>query len=472
MALKQLVLGQKLATAKSNLTRVDKTLADIAKRSAEIEQALEEVTVDTPDDEKQIIYDQASEIDKEQIAAEKEKGELETTISKIESEIEEFEERSKSSHPNPSGKPQERKDNNKMSKIETRQFFGMNMEQRTRFFAEQESIDFLARTRELMKTRDSVTGSELIIPDSYLGLIRQEIPNYSKLYSKVTVRRISGTGRVTVMGDIPEGVWTEMCATLNEAEIAFYRVSLDGYKLGTYFAVCNSTLKDNDINLASELISAIAKGFAKSIDKAIIAGKGKAKNMPFGIATRLLETAVGQDHQATDKPWKNLSSSNVIVIPASKSDKALYKELIIATGKINKDYALGSITWAMNANTRTTLLANSLEVNSNGTYTAGVTGQMPLVGGSIEELNFLPDNVIAAGYYENYILTEREGTTITTSEHARFVEDETLLKGVARYDGKPVIPDAFILIGINGVTPSLDSITFPGDTANTPQTEG
>ena len=80
----------------------------------------------------------------------------------------------------------------------------------------------------------------------------------------------------------------------------------------------------------------------------------------------------------------------------------------------------------------------------------------------IEVLNFIPDNVIIGGYFELYLLAERAQTEINQSEHYRFVEDQTVFKGTARYDGTPVIAEAFVAIGINGVTPSA-SMTFAGE---------
>ena len=49
-----------------------------------------------------------------------------------------------------------------------------------------------------------------------------------------------------------------------------------------------------------------------------------------------------------------------------------------------------------------------------------------------------------------------------------FIEDNTVFKGTGRYDGKPIIPAAFVAIGINSVTPNA-TMTFAPDNANTVQ---
>jgi len=97
---------------------------------------------------------------------------------------------------------------------------------------------------------------------------------------------------------------------------------------------------------------------------------------------------------------------------------------------------------------------------------------MPVTGGVIEVLNFVPNNTIIGGYFDLYLLAERAGTQINTSEHAFWIEDQTGFKGTARYDGKVLDANAFVAIGINGVTPAANAVTFAQDTANAANPEG
>ncbi|MBQ1788798.1 MAG: Ig-like domain-containing protein [Oscillospiraceae bacterium] len=49
-----------------------------------------------------------------------------------------------------------------------------------------------------------------------------------------------------------------------------------------------------------------------------------------------------------------------------------------------------------------------------------------------------------------------------------FLSDQTVFKGTTRWDGKPVIAEAFVLIGIDGTNPTT-SAAFVTDTANQPK---
>ena len=71
------------------------------------------------------------------------------------------------------------------------------------------------------------------------------------------MRNISGKGRQNIVGEIPEAIWTEACASLNELTLQFNQVEVDGYKVGGYVAICNSTREDSDENRANEILRCV-----------------------------------------------------------------------------------------------------------------------------------------------------------------------------------------------------------------------
>ena len=149
------------------------------------------------------------------------------------------------------------------------------------------------------------------------------------------------------------------------------------------------------------------------------------------------------------------------------SNLILLLDFCAAKGK----YSRGVKFWAMNEATYNTLMAESMSINATGAVVAGMNATMPVVGGDVVLLDFIPDNNIIAGYGDLYLLAERAGTSLAQSEHALFTEDQTVFKGTARYDGKPTIANAFVAIGINAVAPTT-SMTFATDSANAAQSVG
>ena len=271
------------------------------------------------------------------------------------------------------------------------------------------------------------------------------------------------------MGTIPEAIWTDCCANLNELSLGFNDLEMDCYKVGGFFAICNANIEDSDLNLAAEVLSALAQAIGIALDKAILYGRNASgtMKMPQGIVSRLVQTEAPSGYPATARPWADLHTSNVISITAANSTGVkLFQSIVTASGAMKGKYSRGEKIWIMNEATYTKLTAEALTINAAGAMVSGVNGVMPVVGGIIEVLSFIPDNVIIAGYFDLYTLAERAGSRFASSEHVRFLQDQTVFKGTARYDGAPAIAEAFVAIGINGTTPNA-TMTFPTDTANT-----
>lgn len=327
---------------------------------------------------------------------------------------------------------------------------------------------YIGEVRSAMKEKRALTNVGLTIPEVFLGLIRENIEGYSKLYKHVTVRHISGDGRVVIMGTAPEAIWTDCCANLNELTLVFNDVELNCYKVGGFFAVCNATLEDNDVNLANELIVSIGQAIGLALDKAILYGRNAAgtQKMPQGIVSRLAQTEAPTGYPATARTWVDLHTTNMITIPAATKGIDLFAAVVTAVGAAKGKYAKAGLVWAMNEVTYAKLMAAAVMATASGQIVTALGNVMPVVGGTIEILPFMANDMIVGGYFDTYVLAERAGEKFATSEHVRFLADQTVFKGTARYDGAPAIAEAFVAIGINGTAPAA-TMSFATDTANT-----
>ena len=457
MALKALLLKKKLDESRKALDALRAKDAEFEKREADLAQSIEEVNEENTVEERNGLDELVSAFEAEKAAHDEEKGKLERVVGDLENELAEEEAKQNTEPP----KAEERKDE-EMNILEN-----MSIEQRTAFLNNEQVKNYLSEVRTAIKEKRALTNVGLTIPEVMLGLLRENIENYSKLYKHVNVRPVRGEGRMVIMGTIPEAIWTECCANLNELTLGFNDATVDCFKVAGYFAVCNANLEDSDLNLASELMTAIGQAIGLALDKAILYGRNgeTTQNMPMGIVTRLVQTAQPSGYPATARTWVDLHTSNVKTIASTVTGAALIAEIIRDAGAAKGRYARGEKVWVMNETTYTNLIAEFVSINASGAIVTGIGGTMPVVGGVIEVLNFIPDNVIIGGYFDLYLLAERRGQQFATSEHVRFLQDQTVMKGTARYDGLPVIAEAFVAIGIGGVTPSA-TMTFASDTAN------
>ncbi len=471
--LKVLLLRKKLDIAKKALEALRAKDAEFAKREAELEQAINEAADaegEGAEEAQKVVEEEAEKFDAEKTEHEAAKKTLSDEIAEMETELAKQEGEQDTTQPaEPTKETEERKDT-KMPVISKRnRFFGrMDAQERTNLFAQDDVKNFLANVRSCIANKRAVENVGLLIPERFIGLIKENVENYSKLYKHINVVAISGKGREVVQGTIPEAIWTECCANLNELALAFNDVEVDCFKVAGYFKVCNAVLEDSDIDLASALLDALSQAIGLAVDKAILYGRNSAgaQKMPLGIVSRLAQTSEPANYPATARPWVDLHTTNIITIPAGLTGAALFKQIVLASGKAKSNYSRGPKVWVMNENTYTKLMAETVSVDAQGNIVTGVAGTMPVIGGVIEVLNFIPDNTIIGGFFDLYLLAERAGAKFAESEHVFFLQDNTVFKGSARYDGQPVIPEGFIVIGLENTTPDATSVAFAPDEAN------
>ena len=455
MALKQLMITRKRAEAAAKLENLRKKWAeyeqrraDMEKREAELEAAINEVTEETPEEEKAEAEKAVEEFEAEREALEKEiadceaeKRALEDQIAQLDAELKELNERANTPPAPPAPREDEHRKDERNMNTRTK-FFGMTMQERDAFLGRQDIKDFLQRVRDLATRASTITGKELLIPEVGLELLRDQISENSRLASRVNLRRVKGEARQRIMGAVPEGVWTEMCAKLNEMTLNFGQIEMDGYKVGGF----------------------IGQAIGMALDKAILFGTGS--KMPMGIATRIAQSVQPEGWGEYAPGWKNISVTNSITIDASKTGTKLFQAIVAAAGASKSRYATGERFWAMTDATYMKLVSEAIAMNASGAIVSGMNRTMPVIGGDVVIMSdsVMPDNTIIGGYGSMYLLVERAGTTVARSEHVRFIDDETVFKATARYDGAPVFGEAFVAIGL-GAAPTMTA-TFARDEAN------
>lgn len=466
--LKVLLLRKKIDAANKSLEALRAKDADFAKREAELEQAINEAAEAEGEDAaeaQKAVEEEVEKFDQEKEEHEAAKKSLEDELTELESGLE-AEEAAQDTSEAP--KPQPQAEERKEEKMITRNKFfrGVDVDA---MFQRDDVKAYLSEIRSCIKNKRELTNVGLTIPEVFVGLIKENVENYSKLYKHVNVQPIAGKAREIVQGTVAEAIWTECCAVLNELNLAFNDVEIDCYKVAGYYKVCNAVLEDNDVQLATKLLEALSQAIGLAVDKAILYGRNSAsaQKMPLGIVSRLAQTSEPANYPATARPWVDLHTSNIISLSAGLTGAGLFKQIVLASGAAKGKYSRGGKVWVMNETTYTKLMAETVSVNANGQIVSGVAGTMPVVGGVIEVLDFIPDNTIIGGYFDLYMLGERAGAQFAQSEHVFFIQDQTAFKGTARYDGQPVIAEAFVAIGLEATTPAASSVAFAPDEANT-----
>lgn len=467
--LKALILRKKIDAAQKALEALRAKDAEFATREAELEKSIEEAAALEEGEEKaeaqKAVEEEVEKYDTEKKENDAEKEKLENSIAEMEKELADVE-KEQDTTPEP-----EKKEERKVEKMPIlRNRFFKNVDT-VEMFQRDDVKAYLAEVRSCIAQKREITNAGLTIPEVFLGLLKENIANYSKLYRHVNVQAIGGNARQIIQGTVAEAIWTECCATLNELNLAFNDAEIDCFKVAGYYKVCNAVLEDSDIDLAATLLDALSQAIGLAVDKAILYGRNSVttQKMPFGIMSRLAQTAQPAGYPVTARPWVDLHTSNIISISAGLSGAQLFEQIVLASGAAKSDYSRGEMVWVMNRKTYTKLVAKTVSVDAQGRVVSGVSDRMPVIGGIIEVLNFIPDNTIIGGFFDLYLLGERAGAKFAQSEHVFFIQDQTAFKGTARYDGQPVIAEGFVAIGLEGTTPDATSVAFAPDTANVVQ---
>lgn len=464
--LRTLLLRKKLEGYQAQMAELNQRTAELDTREGELEAAMNEAKTD---EELRSVEELVTAFTEEQRAHQESVAALQAEIDAATEELRTLESQTP---PPPAGNSQRsnaqtREERCVLTNMQIRAYGSMTAEQRSAFIAREDVKEFLTRFREMFSNgqRRSVTGAELLIPTVVLNLLRENIEDYSKLLRRVRFVQVAGRARMPIMGTYPEAVWTEACAALNELYFTINDVEVDGYKVGGFVSLCNATLEDTDGVLLAEIILGMGASIGIAADKSILFGTGV--KMPLGIAARLAQTVQPSNYPENARPWVNLSASNVITIPSgSTNGLTLFQQITMAAGAAKGRYSRGVKFWAMNEEVYTKIQVEAMNINAAGAIVSVMNGTMPVVGGDIVVFSedVMPDNTIIGGYGDLFLMVERAGTSVGYSDQPLYIQDKTVVKATARYDGTPVIPEAFVAIGI-GVAPTM-TMPFPPDVAN------
>ena len=471
--LKALMLRRRIDLKKKDLAALREKLECLNTREAELSQAIEEVETE---EQRTAVEEEITAFENERNEAQTGADQLEQEISELEEELRQEEEAQDTTPPADTGATGGETANTGAGETATenrggnipmiRRLKNFTQQEREAFLGNEQVRSFLGEVRTAIAEKRAITGVGLTIPEVMLGLVREEIAANSKLLKFINLRPVGGKGRLNIMGKIPEAVWTEMCANLNELDLAFNQTEVDGYKVGAFIAICNATLEDSDLALAQEIVTAIGIAISKALDKAILYGTGT--KMPVGIITRLACESQPAWWGTNDPAFVDLHTSNIKSINKSTSTGAEFFAALIAELGIAKPvYSGDGLFWVMNRKTHLDIMAKALAFDANGALVAN-TQLMPIVGGEIvefEDNDVIADYEIVGGFGGNYLMAERAGVEFASSTEVRFLQDQTVFKGTGRYDGRPIEGKAFVIVNYANSTPTKTR-SFAKDWAN------
>ena len=404
MKLRQLMTIKRVEQRNQELADIQSQIEELKNKERELEEALTDAGTD---EELTTIEQKYEEIKAEEEKLNEQMTVLQEAIKELELELEGMSDKEPVAEETNSDNKSEKRGDTKME----------NRTEAINYLQREEVRDFYGKVREAVLNKRALTGTDLVIPQTVLDRIQPLIGDYSNLYKEVDVIQLNGTARAIVDGARPEAIWMEMCDPVEELAGAFEAVELDGFKVGGFIPVCNAILEDSMIDLASYVERTIAEAIAKAIDKAIMNGTGTKQ--PEGIVP-----AIVSGNKATGETLGEILTSLALVDTGEDEVGEIIAVMKRATyyGKI---------------------LPQTVVNTSDGKQVVQGVNSPNIAGLRVVFSNYAPANKIIIGDFKQYVLGERKGITLASSTDVRFIEDQTVFKGTARYDGKPVKATAF-----------------------------
>lgn len=418
--LKQLMIQKKIEQRKTALEELLSKEKEYQTRAEELQQAIEEAETD---EEVKVVEEEVNKLEDEKQKLEEKKSKLEAEIAELEGELEQLKSKAPSNQKRTNLKVEG--EGEPMSRLYVRELLKTG-----EYYKRSEVVEFYDKFKNLR----AVAGGELTIPEVVVARIMDIMGDYTTLYPLVDKITVRGTARILVDTDDEPATWMEQQGAIPSGDVGtIAAVDFDGFKVGKITFVDNYLTQDSIINLDAYVTRKIARAIAKALDKAIVKGEGPANKQPTGIIP-------------------SLPAENKVTVQA---DANLVKNLAKQIGLIDTgEDSVGEIVAVMHRKTYYNRLVEfSIQVDSAG----NVVGKLPnlrqpdFLGLRVVFNNFLDEDTVLFGDFQQYTLVEREAISIDTSVHAKFAEDQTAFRGKGRFDGKPVKPEAFVLVTIEEV---------------------
>lgn len=428
MALRQIMLAKKIEQRKATLAELLEQETAFKTRAGELEKAIDEAQ--TPEEET-AVAEEVEKYETDKTELEGKKSVLEGEIAELEGELDQLNSKEPTNTP-PAAVGEERAKQTQSQGGETR-MRDNKFETRAQMLErlnQPEVREFYGTVAKAIKDKRALAGADIIIPEQVINMIQQRLGDYSTLYREVNVETLNGTARVIMDGAIPEAIWTEMCDPVQELATGFSQTELDGWKVGGFIPVCNAILEDAMINLANFLETRLSMAIAKALDKAILIGTGATGKQPLGVIPALASITA-----------RNVESDG-------KLADIVGKMALIDDGE--DGVPVGEVIAVMKRSTYYAQIAPQTFLPTSDGRLVIQTAQSPRLpdGTRVVFNQYAPDDTIIMGDFKKYLLGERRGVQLSVSTDVRFIEDQTVFKGTARYDGKPIYTDYFVIITI------------------------
>ena len=292
------------------------------------------------------------------------------------------------------------------------------------------------------------TAGGFLIPEEFRSEIMQLALEQSVVRPRATVitmgtatQSIPFVDATTHSGSLFGGMtfdWTPESAEITASNAKFGRVKFEANKLTGGARIPNELLADS-VGLSSWFNMAAPQGLAFHEDLAFLEGSGVGQPLGVYEAAAAIEVAKETNQAADSVVPENIFKMFSRMLPQS----------------------MGSAVWLVNQTVLPELLGLTIAVGTGGApiglVNVHASPVMTMLGRPllVTEKNPAVGDAgdVAFVDFRYYLIGDRQAVSIESSEHSRFMNDETEIRIIVRVDGRPWIQSA--------LTPNKGSTVSP-----------
>lgn len=215
----------------------------------------------------------------------------------------------------------------------------------------------------------------------------------------------------------------------DESQKGWERVTLEAKKLGALARYSSEIAEDGLVSMGDDLAQEIAYAFVKFEDAVGFTGDGTVDMMRvLGVLPRLQALADASNTQS------------IVTASGNSWDEWEGKDFLAAIGKLPEYAEQGEVKWYCSKVFWATVMQRiKFDLTGNRTSDAETAQNRTFLGYPVEVSQTLPKAAVNSKvpvFIGNLrlaaMLGDRRATTIATSEHAKFAEEEILIRGTER----------------------------------------
>ena len=277
---------------------------------------------------------------------------------------------------------------------------------------------------EEQRTAFALAGVDPVIPESMQTSIITKVKEYSPIISEITLLNVNGTVKFAVEGTVAGADLHTENAEITAATDTLVEVTLSTYEV-TKLVQISDSVRTMTINaFESWLIDNLSESIAIKIESLIWNGTGSAQAK--GINTISFDAA----HKVEVAKSASLTAQNVYDL----------------FGKLKSGYARNAKIY-MNRKTLFSDFLPLVDKNKNDLVVAN-GGTYYVLGTPVELTDSIADHEAIMFDPKKYVANMPENTNIKQSVDLR--HNAYLYLGVAQFDGKPALEEAFVkLVKLN-----------------------